>query len=284
MAWTAEQRRIARERKEARSELGYNSDLTDAEWARVEPHIPPQRCKNGNRRTDMRRVVEAILYINWTGCQWAALPKDYPPYTTVNGYFLDWTFNGIFDNILHALVVDERDTEGRDGSPTLMIIDAQSVKSGPNRGGKELMESGFDGGKKILGAKRHAVVDVNGNLLGVVVTSANADDRTIAVAVLAYLRPFFPFVKLILGDAGYTGPAIAAAVAEVGEWRFEVEKRSDAANGFKPNRRWPVERLFALIGLCRRLSKNFERFAETAESWFKLAYIRILLRRTPAYA
>jgi putative transposase len=181
-------------------------------------------------------------------------------------------------------VQDDRERSGREASPTLMIVDAQSVKSGPNRGGKKLMKSGYDGGKKVLGAKRHAVVDVRGNLLGVLVTPANADDRSVAAVLLAILRPLFPFVKLILGDTGYNGPNMADAAAKIGDWRFEIEKRSDAASGFKPNRRWPVERTFAFVGLCRRLARNYERYAQTAEAWFKLAAARIHLRRLPAAA
>jgi putative transposase len=284
MAWTEEQRRLAYERRKVRRGLCYQSDMTDPEWERVRPHIPPERRGGRHRDTDMRAVVNAILYLGWSGCQWAALPHDFPPKSTVYEYFSAWVFNGTFDRILSALVRDERERSGRDASPTLMIVDAQSVKSGPNRGGKGLMPSGFDGGKTVLGAKRHAVVDVCGNLLGVLVTAANVDDRVAAAALLAMLRPLFPFVALILGDAGYTGPTMKAAVANSGTWRFEIETRSDAASGFKPTRRWTVERTFAFIGLCRRLSRNYERYAQTAEAWVKLAMARILLHRTPLAA
>jgi len=284
MAWTEEQRSLARKRAISRRGLRYQSDMTDQEWARVEPHIPPERGGGRHRETEMREVVNAILYIGWTGCQWAALPRDFPPKSTVHEYFLGWVADGTFDRILFALVQEDREENGRDASPTLMIVDAQSVKSGPNRGGKGLMKSGYDGGKKVLGAKRHAVVDMRGNVLGVIVTAANADDRTVGAALLAVLRPLFPFVELVLGDGGYTGPNMADAVGNSGAWRFEIEKRSDAASGFKPNRRWPVERTFAFIGLCRRLARNYERYAETAAAWFKLAMARILLRRTPIAA
>lgn len=284
MAWTEEQRRLAHERRKLRQGLRYQSDMTDPEWERVRPHIPPERRGGRHRETDMRAVVNAILYIDWSGCQWAALPHDFPPKSTVYEYFSAWVFDGTFDRILFALVQQEREQSGRAASPTLMIVDAQSVKSGPNRGGKGLMPSGSDGTKHVLGAKRHAVVDVCGNRLGVLVTAANVDDRVAAAALLAMLRPLFPFVELILGDAGYTGATMKAAVANCGTWRFEIETRGDAASGFKPTRRWPVERSFAFIGLCRRLSRNYERYAQTAEAWVKLAMARILLRRTPLAA
>lgn len=261
MAWKEEHRLLARTRKESRVGLRYDSDMTDAEWARVEPHVPPQRGGGRHRTIDMRRVVDTILYVAWTGCHWTALPRDLVPRSTAHGYFSMWTVDGTFDRILHALVMDDREDGGHEASPSLAIVDARSVKSGGFRGGTDLMQSGFDGGKKILGAKRHALVDKLGNLLGVAVTAASADDRTVAAKLLASLRSLFPFVKLILGDGGYSGPDMAAAVASSGCWRFEVEKRSDAASGFKPNRRWPVERTFALLGRCRRLARNYERYA-----------------------
>lgn len=282
MAWTEKQRELAKARRDARRGSLHASDLTDAEWARVAPHIPKPRYPT--RKTDMRRVVDAILFIEWTGCQWAALPRDFPPKSTVNDYFTMWIVDGTFDRIMFALVMDDREHGGNGPSPTLAILDAQSVKSGGSRGGSNLMRSGFDGGKKILGAKRHALVDKLGNLLGISVTAASADDRTAGAALLARLRSLFPFLELVLGDGGYSGPAMASAVASSGCWRFDVEKRSDAASGFKPNRRWPVERTFALLGQCRRLARNYERYASTAEAWFKIAMIRLLLRRTPIMA
>ena len=231
--------------------------MTNAEWARVEPHVPPQRGGGRHRTIDMRIVVDIILYVAWTGCHWNALPSDLAARSTAHGYFSMWILDGTIDLILHALVMDERDGGGHGPSPTLGIIDAQSVKSGGFRGGANFMESGWDGGKKILGAKRQALVDKLGNLLGVAVTAASADDRTVGAALIARLRSLFPFLELVLGDGGYSGPAMARAAASSGHWRFETEKRSDAASGFKPNRRWLVERTFALLGQCRRLARNY---------------------------
>ena len=284
MAWTEQQRALARQRKESRRGLRYDSDMTDAEWARVAPHVPPQRGGGRHRTIDMRAVVDTILYVAWTGCHWNALPGDLVARSTAHGYFSMWIVDGTLDRILFALVMDDREDGGHGASPTLAIVDSQSVKSGGFRGGSNLMKSGWDGGKKILGAKRHALVDKLGNLLGVVVTAASADERTVGAALLARQRSRFPFLELVPGDGGYSGPAIARAVASSGCWRFEVEKLSDAASGFKPNRRWPVERTFALLGQCRRLARNYERYASTAEAWFKIAMIRLLLRRTPATA
>src|SRR5947209_9501312 len=109
MAWTEEQRRLARQRCKARHGLRYQSDLTDAEWERVRPHIPPERSGGRHRETDMREVVNAILYIDWAGCQWAALPHDFPPKSTVHEYFSSWVFDGTFDRILFALLLEDRD-------------------------------------------------------------------------------------------------------------------------------------------------------------------------------
>ena len=147
MAWKEEHRQILRQRHKARQRQRYQSDMTDAEWERVKPLIPPERRRGRPRTVDMREVVNAILYVGWTGCQWEALPHDFPPKSTVHEYFIAWAFNGTFELILFALVQDDRERSGREASPTLMIVDAQSVKSGPNRGGKKLMKSGYDGGK-----------------------------------------------------------------------------------------------------------------------------------------
>jgi len=240
----------------------------------------------GNARTDLRRVLDAPLYIGCTGCQWDALPHGYPPRSTCYDWFRRRCLNGTFEAVLLELARQEREKEGREASPTMALVDSQSVKSGATRGGKGLMASGFDGGKMVNGAKRHAMTDSLGNLLGVVVTAANVGDRAGARLLLALARPLQPFIELVLGDSGYSGPELAADVAAAtgGSCRFEVEKRHETATGFKPARRWPVERLFAFVGLCRRLAKNYERYAETAEAWFMLAFVRILLGRTPETA
>lgn len=117
-----------------RSRLRYPSDLTDGEWALVAPLIPPAK-RGGNKRTvDVREVVNGLMYILGTGCQWAAIPKDLPPRSTLHDYFARWDHDGTLGRLHHALYVQCRETAGREASPTAAIIDSQSVKSAEKGG------------------------------------------------------------------------------------------------------------------------------------------------------
>jgi transposase len=131
--WTVENRA-----RYDRSKLRYPSDLTDGEWALVEPLIPPAK-RGGNKRTvDLREVVNGLMYILSTGCQWAALPKDLAPRSTVHEYLCRWEWDGTLERIHHALYVQCRELAGREASPTVGIIDSQSVKSA-EKGGPALI-------------------------------------------------------------------------------------------------------------------------------------------------
>ena len=127
--WTEEQR--ARHAPRGRR---YPSDLTAAEWALIAPFIPPPRSGGRGRKTDMREVMNAVLYVLATGCQWRALPKDFPPRSTVYAYFWEWRRYGVLDRIHHALLEACRERDGREASPTAGIIDSQSVKAAEKGG------------------------------------------------------------------------------------------------------------------------------------------------------
>ena len=157
----------------------YPSDLTDAQWAVLEPWIPPPRPGGRPRKTNMREVVNAIFYLTREGCSWRALPHDFPPWKTVYNYFEDWKRDGTWDRFLTILRWRVRQAAGRDPDPRVACIDSQSVKTA---GGGE--EVGTDGGKKVRGRKRHIVVDTMGLLLAVVVTAANVDDARAAQATV----------------------------------------------------------------------------------------------------
>ena len=263
-----------------RKGLRYPSDLTDAEWDLVAPLIPPAK-RGGNKRTvALREVVNGLMYILSTGCQWRAIPRDLPPRSTLHDYFDLWSWDGTLDRIHFTLYVKCREQAGREASPTAAIIDSQSVKAAGKRG-RRIDAHGYDAGKKVKGKKRHILVDTQGLLMHALVHGADIQDREGGVLVMATLFGLYPFLLKLYADGGYQGEQFQSAVNNlISGLNIEIVKRSDQATGFVVlPKRWIVERTLAWLNRCRRLAKDWECLNHKALAFLKLASIRLMLRK-----
>jgi putative transposase len=254
----------------------YPSDLTDDQWALLEPHLPPEPGGGRPRKTHPRDVVDAIFYITRTGCQWRYLPMDFPPKSTVWRYFDDWRHDGTLDPIHDRLRTKARTAEKPYHPRTSASVDSRSVDA--SSGGEQ---RGRDNFKNVDGRKRHIVVDSMGLLLAVLVTAADVDDARAAAELFARLegQPMGK-VRRMYGDNKYHNYALYEWVETDADWELVIVRKPEGTEGWvKLPIRWTVERTFAWLTRCRRLSLDREKTVISSEAFVKLAMIQLMLNR-----
>jgi transposase len=262
----------------------YSSDLSDAEFALIAPLLPAAKMC-GRKRTDPRIVLNALFYLVRAGCPWRLLPKDFPPFTTVQNQFYAWRDNGLWTQIIAVLVMAAREAQDREAAPTAVVIDSQSVKT-TEAGGPR----GYDAAKspqrgalsaEIKGRKRQLAVDTLGLPIACRVTTADVQDRDALAPLLKDVRAKSPFVTMAFIDSGYQGDEARRAAFEASRIAMTVVKRTDKhTKGFVVlPKRWVVERTFGWINRARRLAKDFEATLKSALAWLQIALAFLVIRR-----
>jgi putative transposase len=248
----------------------YSTNLSNSQWQFISKFVDIRR----NRKYELREILNAILYVVKTGCQWRMLPSDFPNWKIVYYYFSVWKRGAVIEQIHEELVEKTRRANGKNEEPSVGIIDAQSVKN-------SLVSSedrGFDMGKRVKGIKRHIIVDTLGLILAVVIQSASVQDRNGGMAVVEKLVQSWRKVIKIFADGGYSG-TLAEKIKQRFRIVFEIIKRNSLEQFRVLPKRWIVERTFSWIDTNRRTAKHYERLNETAVSIVHLAAIRIMLNR-----
>ena len=257
-----------------KTEVKYSSDLTNRQWQLLR-QLLPKRSRLGRRPIDRRRIINAILYVVRTGCQWRMLPQNFPNWSTVYNVFWRWRNDGTWQKIHDALRAKARKAAGKKSTPTVAIVDSQSVRTA--EGGEE---RGYDAAKKITGRKRHVAVDTLGLLLAVVVHAADWQDQDGAEWVLDKLGGQFQRIKVIFGDVAYGRGGLPGWVKDTFGWILQTVLRPVGVQGFVVlPKRWIVERTFAWLARHRRHSKDYEKTTASSEAITYIAMISLMSKR-----
>ena len=257
-----------------KTEIKYPSDLTDRQWQLIR-QLLPQRSRLGRRPIDRRRIINAILYVVRTGCQWRMLPKNFPNWSTVYGSFWRWRNQGTWQKIHDALRAKTRRAVGKKSTPTVAIVDSQSIRTA--EGGEE---RGYDAAKKITGRKRHLAVDTLGLLLAVVVHGADWQDQDGAKWVMEKLGEQFHRIKVVFGDVAYGRNDLPQWVEQTFGWILQTVLRPVGVKGFVVlPKRWIVERTLAWLVRHRRHSKDYEKTTASSEAMIYIAMISLMSKR-----
>lgn len=269
--WTKASRgRMARIEKQTKR---YPTDLTDAEWAQIEPLLPKSAATGRRRRVDLREILNAIRYMTRAGGGWRMLPKDFPPWQTVYWWFRRFVRLLLFRTIHDVALMLDRERQGREASPTAGVVDSQTVKA------PSAKRRGYDAGKKIVGRKRHIAVDTDGRLLMVNLTPADVSDSAGAQMILDAIRKRWPWMKHLFADGAYDRTMLMDK-ARFLDFVVEIVRRIDEEPGFKVvPRRWVVERTFGWLTRWRRLVRDYEQRLDVSEAMIHVAMGGLLLRR-----
>jgi transposase len=251
----------------------YPSDLTDEEWARIAPLMPPPGRTGRPREIEFREVINAIRYLVRSGCGWRMLPCHFGQWRTIYGWFRELARRFLFQTIHDVELMLDRERAGREASPTAAVIDSQSIKA------PAAAARGYDAGKKVVGRKRHIAVDTDGRFLMVHLTSADISDSAGAQAILDAIRKRWPWVKHLFADGAYDRLALMDKAAFL-KFVVEIIRRSDQQKGFEVlPRRWAVERSFGWMTRWRRLVRDYEKRIDVSRAMIHVAMGGLMLRR-----